>query len=93
MAKFYDLKRELHFPRMAGVLKSRYDAPILYALLRHEREQSSLAHGMALAIAIERGEEWLAQRLVSDFTMLDECYRDDIKLLYTYITTEGLSFI
>lgn len=93
MAAFYELKKRLHFPRMAGALRVREDAALLHALLVNERAQSAAAFNRTIRILVLRKEDGLAERIAADYRMLDDCYREDIKLLAEYIEAEGISFI
>ena len=90
---FYDLKKQLHFPTMAGTLRIKQDAALLHALLQHERAQTAINMRVAIAALISVGHGQTAERLTQDFKMIDLCYKEDIQTLEAYMAQEGISLI
>jgi len=93
MIKFHQLKKELHFPRMAGILRVKEDTALLHALLCHERQQSALSARQAINALTRAKEASHAARIAADWKMLDACYLEDINLLATYMIQEGIGMI
>jgi Ribonuclease G/E len=90
---FYDLKRALHFPRMAGVLQTKQDVKWLYDLLMSEREQSADAFKTAQKWLIVANQDGAAQRIAADAKMIDQCYKEDLHICRAYMLQEGIKFI
>lgn len=77
---FYQLKRSLFFPQIAGFMRSKRDVPYLYDLLLHERSVSrSMAH-QAYNVLGNSGFQDIANRVHADWKLLDRTYEHDIAL-------------
>ena len=90
---FYDLKRALMFPDMAGPMKLKTDTAILYDMLKWERAKTKVTMILAIAILAKEGHTEESYRCAADAKMLDMCYRHDMDLLRDYMLRWGIAFI
>jgi len=90
MIGFYDLKKALFFPQMAGFLRAKKDVPYLYDLLVKERIQTRLNMKEAIVEMhlIKRSD--IADRLERDWVMLDQTYEHDIALCSQFMLENGI---
>lgn len=80
MIKFFELKRRLFFPQVAGFMRSTKDVPYLYDLLIHERGVSRETMKVAYRVLKDNGHVDTANRVHADWKMLDQTYEHDIAL-------------
>lgn len=93
MAKFFDLKKAMFFPRIAGFMRSKKDVPYLLDLLENERKETRISHATAAADCRKAGHIKSASRIEADWRLLDKVYEHDISLCMEYMQQEGIGRI
>lgn len=90
MVKFFDLKKTLFFPKIAGFMRSKKDVPYLYDLLLHERQTTRENTFAAIKDLENNGLTLRASRLMADWRAMDMIYEHDIALCATFMLDNGI---
>ena len=91
MIRFYELKRALFFPQIAGFMRSKNDVPYLLDLLMHERVQSRQTRERAVEILNAHGYKDTAARVHADYAALDKVYEHDIALCSQFMVDNHIN--
>jgi len=87
---FYDLKRMLFFPQIAGFMRAKKDVPYLYELLLHERGCTRETMALASSVLLSNGYKEAARRIQADWKMIDQTYEHDIALCSQFMLDNGI---